>query len=92
MFSYQWKTFILCLKKHIGDLVCEPEIDKSDLILVQQTCLRSTECTEEYNIEGYMNHFNSAGDGKGIALYHQEEFTHSSDLKRENYQICYVRI
>ena len=75
------------MKKHHGDLLCEPEINESDLILVQQTCLKSAECTEEYNIEGYMNNFNSAEDGKGIALYHKEGITHVSDLKKENYQI-----
>ena len=34
-----------------------------------------------------MSHFNSYGDGKGIALYHKEDFEQMGDVKKENYQI-----
>ena len=34
-----------------------------------------------------MSHFNSYGDGKGIALYHKEDFKHIGDVRKENYQI-----
>ena len=34
-----------------------------------------------------MGHFNSYGDGKGIALYHKENFKPIADIKKENYQI-----
>ena len=57
------------------------------MILVQQTCLGVDECLDEYMLEGYMCHFNSYGEGKGIALYHKEDFKHISDIKKENYQL-----
>ena len=34
-----------------------------------------------------MSHFNSYGDGKGIALYHKEDFKQMGDVRKENYQI-----
>ena len=78
---------IRSLKKHLVDLNCEPQIKGSDVILVQQTCLRISECVDIYQLAGYMSHFNSYGDGKGIALYHKEDFKQVCDIRKERYQI-----
>ena len=78
---------IRSLKKHLVDLKSEPQIKGSDVILVQQTCLGISECVDGYQLAGYMSHFNSYGNGKGMALYHKEVFKQSGDIKKENYQI-----
>ena len=78
---------IRSLKKHLVDLKCEPQIKGSDVILVQQTCLGISDCVDGYQLDGYMSHFNSYGDGKGMALYHKEVFKQSGNIKKENYQI-----
>ena len=65
----------------------EPKIMQSDVILVQQTCLKKNECTKTYQLENYLTHFNSFGDGKGVALYYKTNFEHCSDICKENYQI-----
>ena len=61
---------IRSLNKHIEDLIQEPSFLNCDVILVQQTCLKQTEETEKYQIHKYDSHYNSYGDGKGIALYY----------------------
>ena len=78
---------IRSLKKHFVNLNYEPQIKGSDVILVQQTCLGISECIDRYQLAGYMSHFNSYGDGKGIALYHKAEFKQVCDIKKEKYQI-----
>ena len=50
------------------DLISEPQIMQSEVILVQQTCLKKDECINAYKLENYSNNFNSFGDVKGIAL------------------------
>ena len=42
---------IRSLRKHIVDLIKEPHIMESDVILVQQTCLKKNECTNTYDLE-----------------------------------------
>ena len=59
---------IRSLRKHMVDLISEPQIMQSEVILVQQTCLKKDECINAYGLEHYLNHFNTFGDGKGIAL------------------------
>ena len=78
---------IRSLKKHLSDLIGEPSIKGSHVILVQQTCLGIGDNILEYQIQGYLSHFNSSGDGKGIALYYGEDFKPIGDIKKENYQI-----
>ena len=57
-------------------MINEPAIEGCDVILAQQTCLKQNSCTDQYQIEGYLSHFNSFGDGKGLAMYYRENFTH----------------
>ena len=38
-------------------------------------------------LDNHLNHFNSVGDGKGIALYYKDNYVHVSDICTENYQI-----
>ena len=78
---------IRSLKKHIDDLKNEPEIAKADVLMVQQTCLSEFEDVEEYQIDNYRSHFNSLGDGKGIAIYFMENFDQVCDISLEKYQI-----
>ena len=78
---------IRSLRKHMVDLIKEPNIMESDVILVQQTCLKKDESTITYHLENYEVHFNSFGDGKGVALDYKENFEHIADICKENYQI-----
>ena len=58
-----------------------------DVILVQQTCLLSGENTSNYEMCQYNCHFNSFGEGKGIALYYKKNYDHIFDITTEKYQI-----
>ena len=69
------------------DLVSEPQIMHSEVILVQQTCFKKDECINAYKLENYLNHFNSFGDGKGISFYYKDNYDHVSDICKEKYQI-----
>ena len=82
---------IRSLKKHMIDLIKEPAIVRADVILVQQTCLKSAESEEEYQMESYNSHFNSAGEGKGNAVFFTDSYEHVSDISVEMYQISKIQ-
>ena len=74
------------LKKHFVDIVNEPKIMKSDMILLQQTCLQKNE--NQITIEGYRCHLNSWGNGKGIAIFYKQCFElQITDINKTYYQI-----
>ena len=93
------KTFILethlvinslnvrSLRKHLVDIASEPQLMKSDLMLLQQTSLHRNEDAEKFSIEGFKCHLNSNGNGKGLAIYYKDIFHHGIDICTENYQM-----
>ena len=82
---------IRSLKKHMVDLISEPQIQNSDVVLVQQTCLKKDEPTNVYELTNYNSYFNSYGDGRGIALYFKNNFDHNEHISKQNYQISKVK-
>ena len=82
---------IRSLKKHMVDLISEPQIQNSDVVLVQQTCLKKDEPTNIYELTNYNSYFNSYGDGRGIALYFKNNFDHDEHISKQNYQISKVK-
>ena len=82
---------IRSLKKHMVDLISEPQIQNSDVVLVQQTCLKKDEPTNIYELTNYNSYFNSYGDGRGIALYFKNNFDHNEHITKQNYQISKVK-
>ena len=65
----------------------EPKIQENSLILVQQTCLKMTEDTSMFEIENFKSHFNSCGNGKGVAVYYKEELKLEESINHQNYQM-----
>ena len=63
------------------------KIINSDVVLVQQTCLKIDDSTDKYEITNYNSYFNSYGDGKGIALFFKDNFKHIDDISKQDYQI-----
>ena len=59
--------------------------------MVKQTCLSEFEDVEEYEIVNYRSHFNSFGDGKGIAIYFMKNFDQVCDISLEKYQISKIQ-
>ena len=78
---------IRSLRKHFIDLLKEPEMENCDVILVQQTCLQKKENTLIYQNADYNCHFNSFGNGKGIAMYFKTETDLIMDINTEHYQM-----
>ena len=78
---------IRSLRSHFKDLISEPKIQNSDVILIQQTCLAIDEDTKKFEIGNYGNHFNSVGNGKGLALYFRSNFKPVLDIKKDAYQM-----
>ena len=81
---------IRSLKKHFVDLLTEPGILESDLILVQQTCLKPMDNLTMYQIQHFQSHFNSHGNGNGIAIYYKEKYQIESFVNKPNYQISKI--
>ena len=78
---------IRSLNKHFEDLIKEREFEHSDLVLVQQTCLTANSSTDKFEVESHSRHFNSVGNGKGLAVFFKESFKHEIDVKKDKYQM-----
>ena len=71
------------------DIVCDKTILQSTLIAFSETWL--DEETKPM-IDGYKSHFNSVGQGKGLAVYFKEAiFTHVVDIKKETMQLTKLK-
>ena len=69
------------LKNNLADIQCDKTILQSTLIAFSETWL--DEETKPL-IDGYKSHFNSVGQGKGLAVYFKEDiFTPVVNIKRE---------
>ena len=77
---------IRSLPAHFIDLKKDNKLMKSNLLLLGQTCLLPNE-THKYRIPGYSSHFNSVGNGKGIASYATDNFNHQSDITETTFQL-----
>ena len=78
---------IRSLNKHFEDLIKEREFEHSDLVLVQQTCLTANSSTDKFAVETHSSHFNSVGNGKGLAVFFKDNFKHEIDVKKDKYQM-----
>ena len=78
---------IRSLSKHYTDFLNEPKVQDSDVLLVQQTCLKADEDTARYHIANFENQFISKGNGKGLALYYKNKFKHISNVSEDGYQM-----
>ena len=58
-----------------------------DVLLVQQTCLEIHETTERFSLANYSSHFNSRGNGKGLALFFKSRFTPVLDVTEDGYRM-----
>ena len=78
---------IRSLRSHFEDLINEAQIANCDVLLVQQTCLEISETTGRFKLANYSSHFNSRGNGKGLALFFKSKFTPVLDVTEDGYQM-----
>ena len=79
------------LKKTHIDKKADPTLLKTDILLLQETWLTDDD-KEEYNIDGFQEHFNIAGPGKGLAVYYRTGlFHHVADISQEKMQLTKFR-
>ena len=74
------------LKGHIQDLRCDMRMQQADIIHLQETWVNDDEYSNLI-LDNYMSHFVNIGHGKGIVTYYKDQFSHSEDIARENFQI-----
>ena len=72
------------LKNNYDDIQHDKTLSESTVLVLIETWLDNT----ELSIDGYSAHFNSAGNGKGIAVYIKDtSFKPTIDIKQEKMQI-----
>ena len=75
------------LENNHYDIIHDETLLKSTLLALSETWLEQD--TTWTGINGFENHFNSIGPGKGLALYFKENtFVPVADIKKEKLQIC----
>ena len=91
-----FKNFIVScnirsLNAHFLDLLSSSSIKGAEVICLQETWLNSSiENCSDLEINGYQAHFNSVGNGKGVATYFREDYALIQDIKKPNYQMTMV--
>lgn len=90
-------SFNTCsLRKHIEDIRTDPVLMQSDVLIVLETWLETSEEEEEkYQLEGYRADFMSPGRGKGIATYTKKglrSILSLSKFEEPNLQLVQVRM
>jgi exonuclease III len=60
------------------------------LILAETWIPEKTDMSNKFQLENYEHHLNSSGRGKGLAIFHKEEYKHISDYNEENINITKI--
>ena len=65
------------------------KLKEADVICIVQTCF-PTDGSFSFPLEGFLDHYVSAGNGKGIALYYKSTFQHREDFSDTHLQVSKV--
>ena len=83
---------IRSLRAHIADISTSSYIKKADLLCLQETWLKENEVSSQLlQITGFKAYFNSAGVGKGLAIYCKTSYTVEKEVKNDNYQMSLIK-
>ena len=87
--SYKVCSFnIRSLIQHMEDLKADQIIKFADVICLSETWLRNDIPMDSLELHSYKLHLNSAGLGKGLAVYYDaSKFKHSMDIKQALFQL-----
>ena len=89
----EWSLKICCfnirsLNEHITDLKADPILKFADVICLSETWLIHDIIGESLKLHNYELQLNSAGHGKGLAVYFDAfKFKHDKDVKQPLFQI-----
>ena len=76
------------LNLHFTHIAKDPTIQFGDTICLSETWLPKEFSGDNFHVDGFQLHTNSAGHGKGLATYFKEKiFTHSVDITEVNLQV-----
>ena len=66
---------------------CDFSLHQSDIMILVETWIPEISEERKYVLKNFETHLNSAGRGKGIAVYSKKEFHHNCDLNDEHVSI-----
>ena len=72
------------LKPHFDDIKVDDKVLNGDIIHFSETSLTTQDDTEQYELPGYTELFNSVGNGKGVATYLKVSPNHHEFAKNQN--------
>ena len=76
------------LGPHMEDLRIDPTLLKADILHLGETWIHpNQEGQAQFQLEGFVAHFVSVGNGRGLATYTRGEFMHQEDRVSDNCQI-----
>ena len=66
-------------------------LQQSDVIVLAETWIPERDRhTNKFELDNYESHFNNQGRGKGLAVYHKQDFGHMNDVNEENVSITKI--
>ena len=92
---------IISLRTHYEDIKVDPNLMSAKVLLLQETSLPDDfQCSNRFNLEGKMSHFNSRGHRKGLAINsfwkktisRQELIHHSPVILKVDVWIRYISV
>ena len=75
------------LRKHMVDIRTDPMIRRADVICLTETWINASDSGDGLEMDGYKLHLNSVGHGKGLAIFHHENYVSEIIVKAEKFQI-----
>ena len=81
---------MLSLRKHYEDLKMIRNLNKFDVLCLQETWLPESTNASEYEIADFNLNLNSYGPGKGVAMYFKPNYKHVTNICGENLQISKI--
>ena len=78
------------IKDKFANIISDYSLQQSDVIILAETWLQEQIENNGYQLKNFHTHLNSSGRGKGIAVYHKDEFQHNCDQNEVNISITKI--
>ena len=76
------------LVNKFDNIISDISLQQSDVLILAETWIpEKTDMNNKFKLENYENHLNSSGRGKGLAIFHKQEYKHIIDHNEENINI-----
>jgi hypothetical protein len=79
------------LVNKFDNITSDISLQQSDVLILAETWIQEkTDMSNKFKLKNYESHLNSSGRGKGLAIFHKQEYKHINDHNVENINITKI--